>query len=103
MAELVTLKHAVFGVCDVPDTYLDLYPGEWVPVSDKVAAVVEPGNLFDPAAHNLNGDGQDGRELGVLDYLASVADEDERTRVIEAERARGDAARKTVLDWTPST
>jgi len=102
---LIACKHEVFGVCMVPDNYPDWYPAEWMPVNGELAAVaVDPGGTdpFNPAGHPVRGDGLEGRPLGVLDYLEAVADEAERTRVVEAERARGDAARKTVLDWAPS-
>lgn len=69
--------------------------GYGVRALDEEPAPAEPdeGDVeFDPAKHNLE---------DVLDYLASVADDEEETaRVIDAER--NGKARKTILERTAS-
>jgi hypothetical protein len=54
-------------------------------------APAEDEGPFNPVRHNVD---------EVQAYLAD-ADEAERTRVLDAEKARGDKARKTIVEWEP--
>jgi len=105
---LIRAHHDVFGVCEVPGSYLDRE--EWTEVDPSTPTAREErrtavntrtaaAGLYDPAEHRL--EPTDG-DPGVLAYLRDATPE-ERARVIAAEAARGEHARTTVLNWQPLT
>lgn len=94
---LIRARHKVYGVHLVPEAKVRLWPDLWERVDDTTPTAAEEARMYEPAGHRLDPVDDDD---GVLAYLAS-ADDTERARVIDAERARGPKARKTVLDWQP--
>lgn len=94
---LVRARHEVFGVCDVPVGTLRRWPDLWERVDDDTPTGPPAVRLYDPAEHRLDPVDDDD---GVIAYLVAASPA-ERERVIAAERARGDRARKTVLEWEP--
>jgi hypothetical protein len=90
MAELIRASHEVFGVQDVPDT--DWYrENGWTPVAEGTPTSSEQQNLYDPSAN---------KATDVTAYL-ETADEAEKQRVIDAEKAGQNRA--TIVNWTPSS
>jgi hypothetical protein len=90
MAELIRARHEVFGVQDVPDT--DFYRDNgWTPVDEGTPTTAEQRSLYDPSANKVT---------DVTAYL-ETADDAERARVIDAEKAGQNRA--TIVNWTPSS
>jgi hypothetical protein len=90
MAELIRARHDVFGVQDVPDT--DFYRDNgWVPVEEGTPTTAEQRDQYDPSAHTAT---------DVVAYL-KTADDAERQRVIDAERAGQNRA--TVVNYSSSS